>query len=333
MSRFAQLLVPTTQRQTSSDMARLLDLDSGDRVGKRSGFLIMLILSGIIAVSGVIGDSTATVIGAMIIAPLGTPILGMAYAIVTGDRLLLLRSFGWVALGVVLVVLTGSLLSAVVLDPSALNDNAQIEGRTSPQVQELLAALATGTAGAFAMCRKDLGAVLPGVAIAISLVPPLGVVGVTAGQGQWEHALGAFLLFLSNVVSLVIAGSVVFTLAGYSAEARVGTLASKRRAYIVVGVLTVVIVIPLAVNSAITILLAQWGNQIQAVTVDWLDDADDGGRVSGVTWSGLTATVEVATPDGTTPTISDLTASLEGTVPSGVSVVLDVSVGNEHQVR
>lgn len=331
MSRFSQLLIPQTQRQTAGDLRTTLDLDSGDRVGKRSGFLIMLVLSGVIATAGVIGDSTATVIGAMIIAPLATPIMGMALGIVVGDRHLLARSFAWVAGGFVIVVLIGALLSAVVIDPSALNGNAQITGRTSPQVQELLAALATGTAGAFALCRRDLGTVLPGVAIAISLVPPLGVVGVCAGQGLWDDALGALVLFLSNVVSLVIAGSIVFTLAGYAGEARVGTLASKRRAYVVVAVLTVLIMVPLAVNSVVTILLAQWGNTIQAATVEWLDD-EDGGEVRGVTWSGLTATVEIATPDGDIPATDQLLRSLDG-LPDRVGLVLDVSVGNEHDLR
>ncbi len=332
MSRFSHLLIPQTQRQTADDLRTTLDLDSGDRVGKRSGFLIMLILSGVIATAGVIGDSTATVIGAMIIAPLATPIMGMALGIVVGDRHLLARSFGWVALGFAIVVVIGALLSAAVLDPSALNGNAQITGRTSPQVQELVAALATGTAGAFALCRRDLGTVLPGVAIAISLVPPLGVVGVCAGQGLWDDALGALILFLSNVVSLVIAGSIVFTLAGYAGEARVGTLSSQRRAYAVVAVLTILIMIPLIINSVLTILLAHWGNTIQAETVDWLQDSGIDGEVRGVTWSGLSATVEVTTPDGDIPEAAPLRQSLSD-LPDTVSIVLDVSVAHEHDVR
>ena len=102
---------------------------------------------------------------------------------------------------------------------------------------DLIAALATGFAGGFAMCRKDLSAVLPGVAIAISLVPPLGVVGVCAGQGLWSDALGALVLFLSNVVALVIAGSIVFTMAGYARDPGSSPIANRRRAYIVVTVL------------------------------------------------------------------------------------------------
>ena len=167
----------------------------------------MLTLAGTIAIAGVLTDSTATVIGAMIIAPLGTPILGIALGIVTGHLSLVIRSILWVLSGLVIVVVLGLIFTIFVATPESLETNSQVLGRTSPSLMDLVAALATGFAGGFAMCRKDLSAVLPGVAIAISLVPPLGVVGVCAGQGLWSDALGALILFLSNVVALVIAGS------------------------------------------------------------------------------------------------------------------------------
>ncbi len=84
MSRLTQTLIPPTQRQPVEALNDALDLGYGDPLAKRTGFLIMLVLSAIIAISGVLADSTATVIGAMIIAPLGTPILGIALGIVTG---------------------------------------------------------------------------------------------------------------------------------------------------------------------------------------------------------------------------------------------------------
>jgi uncharacterized hydrophobic protein (TIGR00271 family) len=216
MSTGLRSLIPAAQRQASVAVRDALDLGFGDHSAKRTGFLIMLVLSAIIAISGVLADSTATVIGAMIIAPLGTPILGIAFGIVTGHLSLVLRSMSWVAVGLVIVVALGWVFAFFIADPQSLGTNSQILGRTSPHLLDLLAALATGTAGAFAMCRKDLSAVLPGVAISISLVPPLGVVGVCVGQGAWDEAFGALFLFLSNVFALVIAGSIVFTVAGSS---------------------------------------------------------------------------------------------------------------------
>ncbi|QKJ18895.1 TIGR00341 family protein [Microbacterium hominis] len=331
MSRFTRLLIPRSQRQSPADLLDLLDLSRGDVVGKRSGFFIMLVLSGIIAVAGVLSDSTATVIGAMIIAPLGTPILGIAAGLVTGSRSLIARSFLWVLVGLVIVVATGFLLSAFISDPSEIETNSQITGRTSPQLLDLLAALATGTAGAFAMCRKDLSAVLPGVAISISLVPPLGVVGVCAGQGAWDAAIGAFLLFASNVVSLVIAGSIVFTLAGYARGEESSRFANRRRAYTIVAVLSVIIVIPLALNTVVTVALTHWTNVIRDTTIDWLE-ADPTGSVGGITWTGTTAVVAVATSDGTVPSTDDLAADLLTVIPDFLDVTLDVTAQVQHPV-
>ncbi len=325
-------LIPPTQRQTAAEVAEALDLGSGDRAGKRSGFLIMLTLAGIIAIAGVLTDSTATVIGAMIIAPLGTPILGIGLGIVTGHLSLVVRSILWVLLGLVIVVVLGLAFSVFVATPQSLETNSQVLGRTSPSFMDLVAALATGFAGGFAMCRRDLSSILPGVAIAISLVPPLGVVGVCAGQGLWTDALGAMWLFLSNVVALVIAGSIVFTVAGYARDPGSSPVANRRRAYLIVAVLAVVIAIPLAVNSVISVAFARWSAAIQQATTEWLS-AEDGARVYGVDWSGTVATVDVTTDDGTTPPVDDLRDALSSTIPSYVGVVVDAGQGTEITVQ
>ncbi|MBB2974933.1 putative hydrophobic protein (TIGR00271 family) [Microbacterium endophyticum] len=331
MSSLSQFLLPDSQRQSVDDVRDALDLTRGDAVGKRSGFLIMLILSGVIAVAGVLADSTATVIGAMIVAPLGTPILGIGLALVVGRRSLLVRSILWVLASVVIVVFIGYGLSIILPHGSSLSTNSQITGRTSPQLVDLLAAMATGTAGAFAMCRRDLSAILPGVAIAISLVPPLGVVGVCAGQGDWDSALGALILFLSNVISLVIAGSIVFTLAGYSRAAGSSRTANRKRAYAVVAVLSTVIVVPLALNTTVTVVLTGWTQNIEASATEWLSEVD-GARVGGVKWTGLEATVRVATPDGTVPATSLLETELESALPEFVDVVVEVGVEATYRV-
>lgn len=325
-------LIPLTQRQSADEVAAAIDLGSGDKTAKRSGFLIMLTLAGIIAIAGVLTDSTATVIGAMIIAPLGTPILAIALGIVTGHLSLVVRSVLWVLVGLLIVVVLGLAFSAFVSTPQSLETNSQVVGRTSPSFMDLVAALATGFAGGFAMCRRDLSAILPGVAIAISLVPPLGVVGVCVGQGLWGDALGALWLFLSNVVALVIAGSIVFTLAGYARDPGSSPVANRRRAYAIVSVLAVIIAVPLAVNSIASVALARWSVSIQDTTAAWLGE-DAGTRVYDVHWSGLTATAVVATPNGGTPPIDDLRDALETTLPGLVGVVLEVGQGTEIVIR
>jgi uncharacterized hydrophobic protein (TIGR00271 family) len=331
MATLLHTLIPDAQRQPVEGVRDALDLGYGDPVAKRTGFLIMLVLSAIIAISGVLADSTATVIGAMIIAPLGTPILGIGFGIVTGHLSLVLRSMAWVAVGLAIVVTLGWLFAFFISDPQSLSTNSQILGRTSPRLLDLLAALATGTAGAFAMCRRDLSAVLPGVAISISLVPPLGVVGVCVGQGAWDQAFGALFLFLSNVFALVIAGSIVFTLAGYSRDPSSSPTANRRRAYIVVTVLTILVALPLAANSIISIALAGWSTQIGTAAERWLAD-EPGARVDDVHWQGLVATVVVTDPDGALPPGAELAAALED-LPAPIQVVVDVGVGDEIAIR
>jgi uncharacterized hydrophobic protein (TIGR00271 family) len=269
----------------------------------------------------------------MIIAPLGTPILGIAWGIVTGHLRLVVSSILWVLSGVGIVVVLGLALAVFVATPESLSTNSQVIGRTSPSLMDLMAALATGLAGGFAMCRKDLSAVLPGVAIAISLVPPLGVVGVCAGQGQWPEAVGALVLFLSNVFALVIAGSIVFTMAGYARDPGSSPTANRRRAYAIVATLSLIIAIPLAANSIASVAVARWSVVIQNTTTDWVDADPDAHIHGAVQWSGLTATISLTTPDGSTPPLDELRDDLAKVIPSYVGVIVDVGQGTELAVQ
>jgi hypothetical protein len=130
----------------------------------------------------------------------------------------------------------------------------------------------------------------------------------------------------------VIAGSIVFPLAGYAREPGSSRVANRRRAYLVVTVLALIIVIPLAINSVVTVALARWSVTIQQVASHWLGPDDDG-RVLDLTWSGLQATLDVTTADGQVPSISDLQKSLATAIPSFVGVVIDVGQGVEHVVQ
>lgn len=303
------LLVPDNQRRTLDELDDRLDLGSGDSHAKRSAFWAMLTLSAVIAVAGVAGDSTATVIGAMIVAPLSTPILGIGLGITTGRGALVRRSVLYVAAGVVLVVVIGAVVAQLLPNPTNVLSNSQVTGRTSPTLMDLLAAIATGFAGAIAVARRDVGDVLPGVAIAISLVPPLGVVGVCLGSGAPALAVGAFVLFASNVVALVITAMIVLFAAGYGREAQADGTGSRARAYVLLAVAVVVVTIPMVLNS----LSSLWARQIATATQDWLADIPDA-QVTGVTWQGDTATVTVLGP-AELPPIEDLEKSVDALVP------------------
>jgi uncharacterized hydrophobic protein (TIGR00271 family) len=327
-------LIPDSQRRTLDELAERLDFSVGERLSKQSAFWIMLTLSGIIAVAGVVADSTATVIGAMIVAPLSTPILGVGLGIVTARGRLILSSVGYIVIGVVLVTALGAVMAQLLPNPTNVLANSQVLGRTSPTLVDLLAAIATGLVGAIAITRRDVGDVLPGVAIAISLVPPLGVVGVCLGSGAPSLALGAFVLFASNVIAMIITATIILTIGRYGREAAelavqagAGPQRPRVRAYVVLTVALVVVAIPMVANS----LSSLWSRQIATATDQWLSDAGyDTAEVTDVSWSGNAVTISVLAPQQLPP-VDDLQHTVDDLVPWDPQVVVVHTVGGRTQ--
>jgi uncharacterized hydrophobic protein (TIGR00271 family) len=221
---------------------------------KLSRFWILLVLAAIIASAGVVGDSTATVIGAMIVAPLMVPIQGVMLSVVIGDRTNLARSFGLVLAGAATAIAIGYVVGLAVVNDVVAATNSQVAGRVSPRLIDLLAAFATGVVGSIALARRDISDTLPGVAIAISLVPPLTVAGLTLESGAGEEALGALLLFVTNVVAILASGTVVMAIYGvWRAHAdptvRAPSTLNRGSAIAVIGAMLVVVGVPLTVTS------------------------------------------------------------------------------------
>jgi uncharacterized hydrophobic protein (TIGR00271 family) len=198
-----------------ADLRRMRDalfIEGPESRHRLTRFWALLLLASVIATAGVVADSTATVIGAMIVAPLMTPILGIVLAIALGDRTNLVRSLVLVVAGAAAVVSIGFLLGLLSPIDVVAPGNSQVAARVSPRTVDLVAALATGAVGAFALVRSDVSDTLPGVAIAISLVPPLSVVGLTLEAGRSDQASGALLLFLTNVAAILLTGVVVMAM-------------------------------------------------------------------------------------------------------------------------
>lgn len=256
------------------------DLEPDGRAYVRFG--VLLVLSVVIATGGVLSDSTATVIGAMIVAPLMTPIMALALAIVAGDHDHIGRSLALVVAGAATCIGLSWVLAALAPGIIDVAGNSQITGRTSPGLIDMGVALASGAAGAFALSREDVGDALPGVAIAISLVPPLAVVGTCLSAGVPSDAFGALLLFGTNLVAILIAGGGVLAVMGYRGVAWArGSAAVRRRAAVAVGAATLVILVPLTAASvqvareslleaAVSEDADEWvaGTRLQVVDVD-----------------------------------------------------------------
>ena len=169
-------------------------------------FGLMMLFSSVISALGVLTDATAVVIGAMLIAPLISPMMGMGLSLAMGWPNRLARSGLLVLAGVVIAIGSGWLLAAVLDLGIDLQTNSQVTSRSSPTIADLFIAVAAGAAGAYALSREDVSSSLPGVAIAIALVPPLSVVGVAARGGDWVQAAGTAVLFLTNLTAILLVG-------------------------------------------------------------------------------------------------------------------------------
>ncbi|MCA9311361.1 MAG: DUF389 domain-containing protein, partial [Phycisphaerales bacterium] len=159
----------------------------------------------------------AVVIGAMLVAPLMTPLLAIAISLVQGNIRLFRKA--WQAMGVgILGALLASMLVGLL---SPWNDlSAEVVARGSPNTFDLATALLSGIAAAFALARPGLAGTLVGVAIAVALVPPLATVGISTIKGEFAVTAGAAVLFLTNLVAIVAGAWLVFRLFGLDAGLR-----------------------------------------------------------------------------------------------------------------
>ena len=172
----------------------------------------MLGMSAIIATLGLLANSVAIIIGAMIVAPLMGPIVSMAYSIAAGNRKLLRRSSLTLFKGVLLTIVV-SWLVASIIGLEAIN--TEITARSNPTLIDFGIAMAAGAAGAFANTRRSIATALPGVAIAVALVPPLSVVGIGLSLKDFVLARGSLLLFITNLVCIVFFGGLIFVFQSY----------------------------------------------------------------------------------------------------------------------
>ena len=262
---------------TVAEVERVCDtliFEPGRPGPKFQKFAILLVLAASIASFGLLGDSVAVVIGAMIVAPLMLPIMGLAFSISIGDRDRIVNSLLVSLAGIAMAVTVGFLLTLPVAGLLHPQNNGQIMARTAPHLLDLLAALATGMAGAFALARRDVSDTLPGVAIAVSLVPPLANVGILLALGQPELASGSLLLFVTNYVAILLTGTLVFVLMGFRQVATAPfDRRAQRQALLVAMLALVLITIPLAITSERLIVTSKISLRTTALALDWLRDS------------------------------------------------------------
>jgi uncharacterized hydrophobic protein (TIGR00271 family) len=207
-------------------------------------YLTMLGLSGLIALFGLMQNSVAVIIGAMLISPLMNPILAGALALLLGDGRLGRKAAMVVGISVTSVIAVTALVTWL----SPLKEiTPEILARTNPNLLDLFIAFLSGLAGTLALRSGPVSmTIIPGVAIAVAVVPPLAVVGYSLSTHHYTMAWGGFLLFITNLVSIMLSAALVFGLMGFAPRERTEEGRAKLRMRMAVSALVLaVLAVPL----------------------------------------------------------------------------------------
>lgn len=178
-----------------------------------SSFVALMMLSSLIASLGLFLSSSAVIIGAMVLAPLMSPIISLAMALLRNDHSLLKNAMSTISKGVVLALAMAALVALII---PITRVTPEMTGRLHPNLLDLGVAIFSGIAGAYAYARESIMKSMPGVAIAVALVPPLCVAGLGIGWWDWPVISGAALLFTTNLVGIALAASLTFLVLGYA---------------------------------------------------------------------------------------------------------------------
>ena len=202
-------------------------------------YLFLTIASCAIATLGLIGNSVAVIIGAMIIAPLISPIQAFAFGALAGDPAVVRRSLVTAGAGALIAVLVSSALALVT---GIATYGSEIAARTRPTLLDLAIAVAAGAVTGFAQVRPGIANTVAGTSIAVALMPPLCVVGISLAGGQWSWAQGAALLFGTNFLGIALACMIVYLVAG-------GIERHSRLGIVTTALCTAALLIPLSASS------------------------------------------------------------------------------------
>ncbi|MEP4079699.1 DUF389 domain-containing protein [Haloferula sp.] len=237
-------LFPPLERE---DRIKLVDtLTDGTKWSMNFG--VMLGCSVIIAGLGLLQDSVAVIVGAMLVAPMMTPLIGTGLALVHGNHRLLGQAMRAMVMGTVISLGLGVLLRWTTPGQEL---TMQVSMRGAPNLLDLAIAFFAGVAAGYAVARPTLSGALPGVAISVALVPPLAASGIALGSGDWLVSMGALLLFATNMVAIALGSALVFRLHGIvTPESRLGVKLTMKRIMIGMGAALILMMAPLAYQMA-----------------------------------------------------------------------------------
>lgn len=277
-------------------------------------YMLMVMMSAGIAILGLLLSSPAVVIGAMLLSPLMSPILGVGFALATGKPKWLRISAKSLALGCIASVLFAAL---IVLVSPLQTVTEEIAARTRPNLFDLLVALFSSIAGSYAMIRGREGTIV-GVAIATALMPPLAVIGFGLATLNWTVFFGAFGLFLTNFLTIALTATLMARLYGFRT-----TLSSKQGWFQNVGIF--LIFVAMAIPLGLSLRQIAWESNAQRIVKNSIQ-AEFGQRAriseQAIDWDSepLAVSATVFTPDFDTGANADIARALREQLGRNVTV-------------
>ena len=234
--------LPVMERQERQELFERIEADS---TGGRD-YYVMMALSTTLASLGLLQDSTAVVIGAMLVAPLMGPLAGAGLALVQGNLKLMRSALVVLLLGIGLALVLAGGFGAI--NPG-YEPTMEVEARGTPDILDLFIALTSGMIAAYALCRPALSNSIAGVAIAAALVPPLAVVGIATAAGEHSIAALASILLATNIVSIILGTALVFRIMGVYSKREDDDRRWVRRTVVALGFFVVLLAATLSIEG------------------------------------------------------------------------------------
>lgn len=214
--KYLQQALPFFPHAQESDFKELF-LALKDNAKISGTYVLLMVLSTMLATVGLFLNSPAVVIGAMVLAPLMSPIISLSMGLQRSDIELSRQAFSTLIIGTFIALALSAIMA--MLFPVHIVTH-EIEGRLHPSILDLIVAVVAGIAGAFANSRENIAKSLPGVAIAVALVPPLCVAGIGLGWMNQQIFFGAMLLYITNLAGIILAAGLSFLVIGFAPFAR-----------------------------------------------------------------------------------------------------------------
>lgn len=230
--------LPLFKKATDEDFKDLL-VSLKDSAKFSYTYLTLMILSTLLATTGLFANSAPVIIGAMILAPLMAPIISLSMGVVRADKFLLIQSARTLVLGIFMALLFSGIYTLFI---PLEQITAEMQGRLNPNLLDLMVAVFSGIAGAYANSKEEVAKSLAGVAIAVALVPPLSVTGIGLGLGNIDVIYGSFLLFVTNLVGITLSAALTFIVLGFA------PIKKAKKGLFYTSILMVIIAIPLYIS-------------------------------------------------------------------------------------